>query len=733
MAKRHTITFDNGLSLELACDGQRFLGIAAVRYEDTPLRSPKLPWNVYTESEHGFRFDQFRLKEVTALPDRATIVFTSEGSWLPRIQAADAMGDARFKTRRLRPPVATFYWHFRPITEQIAENQWTGLEMQLEVRSPGQPIHWMLEDTTWEIGGNASGAVLIQQDVSAIDLEQHVKAESAFSTIEKFFTQGDGAWGGSYPMDMLPRAAGASICDFQVKGDLALCLFVERPSLTRARMEKFADEDVIHYSERPFFALTEHAMSPQRKLLVHRGAKPFAKHEWRNLWLDCFTEVRRRIHNQYGFKPEVPLPTVCVFLWDNELKKLGRNWTKPMVEALATYKRLGFAELFTHGVWNSVTSDPFRADEGNICCPYEFRYAEQFGGAAGMKKLFDAAHAVGLKIYQWFGMQLSKHSPIWKKHPQWILREANGDPWDGNYQSLLCGRIRGGFGEYLEQSIRKVKDDTGLDSIFWDSYQNLGVTCVDWQGPDKAPQADEIWVMQARLQRYGFKQRCEVVTIFGVSQVGMYGFDADEFRRRLWDDTVRNDDAFALFDCSPGFFTTGDPFTAEKLKPDYYFWLAAHRAIPNMGAYPWNFSEDSGRDTSSLPGGSLVQEYAAVNHQYNSALPFMHRLRVTEGGHYTLWLDQENQPAVVWAFRNVQVPFSGWVTEIRGGERQNASGTFTAEAGKVYLLGDRQRVYQGEDREPQLETSDLPELTLRKPLRVRRRRARVVGTATETV
>ena len=73
------------------------------------------------------------------------------------------------------------------------------------------------------------------------------------------FTTTAGAWGGSYPMDMLPRCAGAAPLDFQVKEDLALCLFTERPSLSRARLEKCADENVIHYLDRAFFPLTETA------------------------------------------------------------------------------------------------------------------------------------------------------------------------------------------------------------------------------------------------------------------------------------------------------------------------------------------------------------------------------------------------------------------------------------------------------------------------------------------
>lgn len=683
------LRFENGFEIEIKMSGDLFLGLGSVKYQGETLRSNELAWTVYAESEAGARFDRFRLVDVVVEDESATIVFAAEGDWLPRIQEADAMGDARVKTRRLRNPSAEFRWTFRPIVEIIEENTWNGLAMQITVSSPDAPIHWLLEDTTWEIGGDAEGCVLIQQDVSAIDLEQHVSVGSAFSTIESFVTQGEDGWGGSYPMDMLPRAAGSSICDYQVKGDLALCLFAEHPGLTRSRIEKFAGERVIHYTDRPFFPLTQTASAPERKLLVCRHPAPFKRHEWRNLWLDCFCHARKRIHAEYGFHLEVPLPAVHSHLWDGDLHAYGPGWVDPLMSALPAFEKLGYREVFTHGVWESVTSDPTKtADDGNICCPYSFRFAEVFGGAANMKKLFDCAHAVGIGIYQWFGMQFARYSPIWKEHPDWLLREANGDPWDAKYDVLWAGRMRSGYGQHLEESVKTVKDETGLDSIFWDSYQNLGVTCVDWLGPDKAPQADEIFRMQARLQEYGFKQRCEIVTIFGVSQVALFGFEDDSFRRRLWQDTLDQDTAFVLTDTSPCFFSSLYPFDADHVSPRLYFWLAAHRSVPILGARPWDFNASGDALDPALPGGALAEEYGGVNRLYNAVLPRMHRLRVTEGGKYTLWLDEANRPAVIWAFDDSRIAYSGAATDVATGDRCVAEGSFAAAAGNVYLLGE---------------------------------------------
>ena len=645
------------LDLAIAPD-DRFLGIGAVLHGRTPLRSAAFPWTFFADAS-PFEFRSFRLLGIDRRADGgATIRFESTGEWSPRSDLADAMGEARTCTRRAKAPIARFAWTFRPIRETLCGNVWDGLAMRLRVHSPDAPLHDVLEDATWEIGGSATGATLIQQDVSTIDLEQRVSRRSAFSTVEKFFLEG---WGGSFPMDMLPRAAGSAILDFQAKGDTALALFAERPGLTRARLEKFADEDVVHYSDRPFIARAANAVFPERKLLVHQAEKPHRRHEIRNLWLDAFTEVRRRILRPFGFTPEIPLPIVHTLLWDEELKRRGPGWTRDLAAVLPEYARLGYREVFTHGVWDSVTSDPAPKRPGNICCPYSYRFADAFGGAPEMRGLNAAAHDAGLRLFQWFSFQLSRDSPVWTEHPEWRCRRPDGNPWNASYDELWSGKMNGPYGDWIESQIHAVQDDTGISGAFWDSYQNLGLTCIDWPGDDRAPQAERIWRLQAALQRRGFRQRCEIVTPFGVSQVAMFGFRKQSFRRRLWDDLVRTDAAFALLDTAPAFFDSDTAYSPERVSPERYFWLLAHRAVPPMGGHPW---KDSGY---FVPGGDLAEDYGRANRLYNAALPRMHRLRLVAGGACTLWLDAKDRPAAVWCFRPCRLPCTGSFTDLETG------------------------------------------------------------------
>ncbi len=677
---KNLIEFSNGISLRLDLEGGRFRGIAEVCHDGIPLRSSRLPWTFYAESEAfhlSVRFEDFVLEEVVREGDEVTLRIRSQSRWMPRAQSADAMGEARIKSRRLEEPRALFAWKFRAITERLYENVWHGLAMHLEYKCPGYPIHWLMEAATWEIGGEAEGGILLQQDVSTLQLEQEVRQDDAFSTMEKFFNEG---WGGSYPMDMLPRAAGAGICDFQAKGDLALCLFSEKPGLTRARLDKFADENVIHYMDRAYFPLGDDVRTPERKLLVFRAPRRLQRHEWRNLWLDCFTEVRRRIHREYDFELEVPEPCSGGHLWDDHLKARMADWADDLERDLPEYARLGYKQVFIHGVWDSITSDPHPPAAGNICCPYRFRFAEAFGGVARMKRLNDVAAQCGLRLMQWYSFHLSRFAPVWKTHPDWVLKEANGDPWDGAYESLWSGRMRSGYGDHFKREICDVMDQTGISGIFWDSYQNLGVTCLDWSAPDKAPQAEEIFRLQGELQRRGFRQRVEVISIFGVSAVALFGFKDDMFRRRLWDDFVDGDQAFVLMDCSPAFFTGGDNhLSEERLSPARYFWMLGHRSVPNLGADPW------GVKGPRLPGAALAEAYARVNHLYNLALPRMDRLRLQKDGTHVVWHDAEGKPSVLWAFRDIEFypPAGCFLVDAESGKRAEGHGV---KAGSVYFF-----------------------------------------------
>ena len=64
----------------------------------------------------------------------------------------------------------------------------------------------------------------------------------------------------------------------------------------------------------------------------------------------------------------------------------------------------------------------------------------------------------------------------------------------------------------------------------------------------------------------------------------------------------------------------------------------------------------------------------------------MKRLRVTEDGNVTLWLDERNRPAIVWAFEDAQMAYTGTVTDLSTEKCVSVNGQAKFKKGNVYRL-----------------------------------------------
>lgn len=96
-----------------------------------------------------------------------------------------------------------------------------------------------------------------------------------------------------------------------------------------------------------------------------------------------------------------------------------------------------------------------------------------------MRELVASAHAAGVRVSQWFAFHLSRRSPIYKDHPDWLLKQPGGQPYDADYKVLWAQHMRSGWGAELERQALML----GLNSVFWDSYHNLGLTAIEWGTP----------------------------------------------------------------------------------------------------------------------------------------------------------------------------------------------------------------------------------------------------------
>ncbi|NQZ67366.1 MAG: hypothetical protein HRT89_04795, partial [Lentisphaeria bacterium] len=117
-----------------------------------------------------------------------------------------------------------------------------------------------------------------------------------------------------------------------------------------------------------------------------------------------------------------------------------------------------------------------------------------------------------------------------------------------------------------------------------------------------------------------------------------------------------------------------------------YFWMAAHRVLPGLDIYPWAYDIDYTKPGSGWPGGEMAEAYGRVNNLFNKAFPSMNRLRVVEGGTHVIWLNDNDEPAVVWAFNDVTFEHEGTVENLETGEKLESIGSCSLAAHCVYFL-----------------------------------------------
>ena len=81
--KNMKIKLNKHVELELSIAQDRILGIGAVRYGQTLLRNPQLPWSFYTESDQGVRFEDYRLVKVVKSRQSTSRVYGTKISCHP--------------------------------------------------------------------------------------------------------------------------------------------------------------------------------------------------------------------------------------------------------------------------------------------------------------------------------------------------------------------------------------------------------------------------------------------------------------------------------------------------------------------------------------------------------------------------------------------------------------------------------------------------------------------------
>lgn len=280
-------------------------------------------------------------------------------------------------------------------------------------------------------------------------------------------------------------------------------------------------------------------------------ADPWAR---RNAWTAAYDAVAELYRARTGIQPVDPLPT---YLWATAPEKDydafvygGRPttpWLQRFAKDLPRLARLGLAEVHLQSPWHSDAEHaidervdltnhdgrfPPRERIGSGHAPWDQTLSRVNGGQAELARFTDHAHDLGLRVVLWTNLaHLSISSPWLDEHPDWPMWTVGGVPHDEGYGDITGTSLRSGFRDELIERLSQVRDTTGVDGVFLDSFLTFGVA-TDYSRSEPRPQLTESLDLVREIQARGLRDvSLEGVGVLGLS-TGGYGYEATAYLGR---------------------------------------------------------------------------------------------------------------------------------------------------------------------------------------------------------
>ena len=671
------IRLSGRVQLRFALEGEALLGLSGAFVDGLPLIAPgnlRLP---HLETRDGWEVCGFDLtgveKSGAGIVLQARVLATR-----PVLgRRTDMFQSPYFQTPVRAPqPIGSLRWHFEPQTLALGEasvrqNEYAGFSYFYEWNLD-HAFHRVVDAGTWEVGGAPHGVTLFSQHMAPIGgpLEATISDAMSYTSSETFEkgssnssdvfhdTANDPHERFVVPIQAQLRGAGGTLVDFQWSDQGVLLGFLPQPDYYRSLIEWEPGQSGIGQLDGHYFSLTKQYCTAPKFILAARIAG-LSRVEALNRWMDAHEYVARLWRDAVGVREEAPMPGFGIDNCGAGGVHIGfgpADLLDKWQQRFAWMQENGFKSFYMAGIGHHRGHElPFDA---NLCQPYDYRIHERYGGPERFREFCDAAHRHGVRIVLWLGVP-SSFAPVSKEHPDWIIHYDSGAPWDGNYGVLNAVSFHRGFGDWLLDEVRYLKD-LGLDTVFFDSYHNLWAMPINYAQPDLRPQFPDLMAWQGECENLGLSCWVESFSPLGLTSPGFwpqYGETPElclgtHFRAGI-------DDRVAGFSSD---FVTG------KLSPALYFRMLANKAP--VGLMVTDFDNDPFAGEVAMPA-----EIGAMNRAYNTLLPLM-KVRILHQDGSIEWRDPASGAGALFAFAGSASVPTGFVAEpVYGAQKSLAAGT----------------------------------------------------------
>ena len=614
------IALRNGLTLQLRRQGRDVYGIGQVRLGDCPWRHADAPPVApLFDTRTGVKYTACHYRGCEQTPDGQVVIHT---------ELVSASG-----------PPDRLDWIVAPVDQRIARLRYVGFSYQYRFRSARQKVDQVLDRATWELGGQSHGLTLAVYSGGAIDSQFPLGPDTGYYS------------GGGV------RFAGCDGMDYQYGPSGALAVYYDQP-IAHVRTQRWATPTWINLHDAVQYAGLSTLTTP-RKCVV------WASRGDRDRWARVHDWVYQRHAGFWRIQPQQPEPIVNCWLGWKELGKHGDRILYDIAKLAPRLGRMGFKVLAIHSVWGRGACSPDRIEVG-----------EQFGGPKALRHLCDAAKRHGMIVQAWAAAaHLWQHAPILKKNPDWLIQGPKGQPPTRYcYPGIRGVRFAAGYADYALRQFREVRDQTGLASLWVDSYSNFthGIQCADRRV--LLEQGAGLLKFHGALTRMGYRIYTECAASLGITSCGLPASNLDSAHPLLPDPSGRY-----------GMSNYVGPWIEQKeialnravCRGDHYYRMLANKG-PCM-IYWYRFA--------TTPGAHA--KIARANHDYNAVVADMQWRRTLSRDRGVGWTNSRNARRIVFSYAasTYRCPPGAAVRDVTSGKPIVLSnGTFQTMPSHTYRI-----------------------------------------------
>jgi hypothetical protein len=664
--------------IELILNGKEFAGIGNIKIDGIKVRSGRLPINFYTQTFTGYELVKNEFIAVEEKGDSFAIILKPYFRPLPvklmRDHSFDPIHDTSdWDGENSVNGESIFEIILSPAFDCFENYEFEGFSYSYKYKSKNIPIFYILDRSSWEIDGNIEGATVISQSSCSTPLITF-KRDTEWTTEGIIFFQDSASKYNNVMTHNLPRWASHQAFDFQFKKDITLIGVFERVELIRSLLKREKGKPELKTFDKHIFDQTYNFQTSPKKIMINKKAKTFT--EQKNLWTWIIDEIHERARKEFGLKEEPLIPRISHNFWDNFVID---DYRKDLIPAAYN---IGFKAIFVDNLFKSAMTEgsPHYEFHWNMCCAHEFEPAPKLGGEKRLKLFVSDCKKLGIRVYAWNNATQALSSPVnqaERDERNWFIKmEDTRLKYGGAYTSVMSflNLKNEEARNYWVNSLKKVKDITGLDAYLLDSFYNAEFMPVNYSGLEPKTQWRELLIAMKELQDYGISFLIESFGPFGSPQHGCptsYG---------------ERENIFTCYKMTVGLGYTTIPSGTKmefKEEADIIYYFFAHMASPSFPLF-------INRKRIDL---IWTEKHKSALRDYNNNWIFMRKRYLQEDDGSVLWYDKEGKRITLWNFRKKEFKFDGKIIDLtEEKEIIKKEGKIKLEPFHTYLLITKKKI-----------------------------------------